>query len=74
MPDNKFHYFLEEIHGHDSYKWIEAMKEEIYGLLALNTWKRVNKFNINKDKNGNNYNILKSNANTMLHVTTPMRN
>ena len=33
--------FLQALHGHDSDKWIQAMKEEISGLLSRNTWTRV---------------------------------
>ena len=52
--------FLQAMHGHDSEKWIEAMKEKIAGLLSRNTWKRVDRDKILKDKNGRRYTVLKS--------------
>ena len=52
--------FTEAMNGEDSERWIKAMKIEIAGLLARNTWKRVNREDILRDKNGKKYNILKS--------------
>ena len=47
------------MNGEDSDRWIEAMKIEIAGLLARNTWKRVNREDIPRDKNRKKYTILK---------------
>ena len=52
--------FTEAMNGEDSERWIEAMKIEIAGLLARNTWNRINREDIPRDKNGKKYNILKS--------------
>ena len=52
--------FLQAMNGHDSEKWIEAMKLEIADLLARNTWKRVHKHQILRDKDGRKYSVLKS--------------
>ena len=51
--------FLQAMNGHDSDKWIEAMKIEVSDLLARNTWKRVYRDEILRDENGRKYPVLK---------------
>ena len=52
--------FLQAMNGNEADKWIEAMKTEIADLLARNTWKRVHRHDILRDKDCKKYTVLKS--------------